>query len=108
MKSTLKDMKGSLLFWGVGRIYSYGPAVAATSWEGVSMPVKEKILQDVDKLSLKLTRETDQVVPGIKTKMLFYIMRRMHQKGMNPVDQAYWKEKGWLDKERPWKKRAKG
>ena len=108
MKSTLKDMKGSLLFWGVGRIYSYGPAVAATCWEGVSMPVKEKILQDVDKLSLKLTRETDQVVPGIKTRLLFYIMRRMHQKGMNPVDQAYWKEKGWLDKERPWKKKAEG
>ena len=108
MKSTLKDMKGSLLFWGVGRSYSYGPAVAATCWEGVSMPVKEKILQDVDKLSLKLTRETDQVVPGIKTRLLFYIMRRMHQKGMNPVDQAYWKEKGWLDKERPWKKKTEG
>ena len=52
--------------------------------------------------------ETDQVVPGIKTRLLFYIMRRMHQKGMNPVDQAYWKEKGWLDKERPWKKKAEG
>ena len=52
--------------------------------------------------------ETDQVVPGIKTRLLFYIMRRMHQKGMNPLDQAYWKEKGWLDKERPWKKKAEG
>ena len=70
MKSTLKDMKGSLLFWGVGRIYSYGPAVAATCWEGVSMPVKEKILQDADKLSLKLTRETDQVVPESAIEML--------------------------------------
>ncbi|MCI9227668.1 MAG: flavodoxin family protein [Dorea sp.] len=106
MRSTLKDMKESLLFWGVGRVYSYGTAVAATCWEDVSSSVKEKILQDVDKLALKLTRDTEQVVPGLKTKILFYVLRHMHQKGMNPADQAYWKEKGWLDKERPWKKNA--
>ncbi len=104
MKSTLKDIKDSLRFWGVGRIYSYGAAVAAVSWEDVEGSIKERILQDVDKLALKLNRETNQVVPSFQTKVLFYVLRRMHRKGMNPVDQAYWREKGWLDKERPWKK----
>lgn len=107
MKSTLKDMKGSLLFWGTGRIYSYGAAVAATSWEGVDSSIKAKIRQDVDKLASKIIKDPNQVVPSLKTKILFYIMRHMHQKGLNPVDQAYWKEKGWLDRERPWKKGAK-
>ncbi len=107
MRSTLKDMKQSLFFWGVGRIYTYGVAVAATKWEDVSQEIKEKIVQDIDKLALKFIQEPEQVTPSIKTKILFYIMRHMHQKGMNPIDQAYWKEKGWLEKERPWKKKVK-
>lgn len=104
MYSTLKDMKSSLRFWGVARIYTYGIAVGAICWEGVSASVKEKIVEDIDKLSLKLTRETDKVEPSIRTEILFYIMRHMHKKGMNPVDQEYWREKGWLGKDRPWKK----
>lgn len=97
-------MKSSLRFWGVARIYTYGIAVGAISWEGVAASVKDKIVGDIDKLSLKLTRETDKVEPSIRTEILFYIMRHMHKKGMNPVDQEYWREKGWLGKGRPWKK----
>ena len=104
MKSTLKDMKSSLFFWGVARIYTYGIAVAAIRWEDVEMPVKEKIVNDVDQLALKLTRDTASVTPGWKTKVLFYIMRHMQQNGKNLADVTYWKEKGWLGKERPWKK----
>ncbi len=105
MRSTIKDIKSSLFFWGVARIYTYGIAVGATQWEDVSMAVKAKIVEDVDKMAVKFTRETDKVEPSFWTELLFYILRHMHKKGMNPVDQAYWKEKGWLDKERPWKQK---
>lgn len=105
MKSTLKDIKDSLFFWGIAKIYTYGVAVAATSWEEVEKAKKDKIELEIDKIVLKLKRDTEKVKPGIKTKILFYIMRSMHKKGMNPVDQEYWKEKGWLDKERPWGKK---
>jgi len=27
----------------------------------------------------------------------------MEKNGWNPKDVDYWKEKGWLDKKRPWK-----
>ncbi|MGF0034513.1 flavodoxin family protein [Bariatricus sp. SGI.154] len=105
MKSTLKDIKDSLFFWGIAKIYTYGVAVAATSWEEVEKAKKDKIELEIDKIVLKLKRDTEKVKPGIKTKILFYIMRSMHKKGMNPVDQEYWKEKGWLEKERPWGKK---
>ena len=106
MRSTLRDMKASLRFWGVARIYTYGIAVGAIRWEDVEMPVKERIVEGIDKLSLKLTREIDKVEPSILTEVLFYVLRHMHKKGMNPVDQEYWREKGWLGKERPWKKKT--
>ncbi len=101
MRSTLRDMKVSLRFWGVARIYTYGIAVGAIRWEDVEMPVKERIVEGIDKLSLKLTREIDKVEPSILTEVLFYVLRQM-----NPVDQEYWREKGWLGKERPWKKKT--
>ena len=94
MRSTLRDMKVSLRFWGVARIYTYGIAVGAIRWEDVEMPVKERIV------------EIDKVEPSILTEVLFYVLRHMHKKGMNPVDQEYWREKGWLGKERPWKKKT--
>lgn len=106
MRSTLRDMKASLRFWGVARIYTYGIAVGAIRWEDVEMPVKERIVEGIDKLYLKLTREIDKVEPSILTEVLFYVLRHMHKKGMNPVDQEYWREKGWLGKERPWKKKT--
>lgn len=106
MKSTLKDIKDSLFFWGIAKIYTYGAAVAATSWEEVEKAKKDKIELEIDKIVLKIKRDTDKVKPGIKTKILFYIMRSMHKKGMNHVDQEYWKEKGWLGKERPWRKKV--
>ncbi len=106
MRSTLKDIKSSLFFWGVARIYTYGIAVAAVRWEDVQMPIKEKIVNDVDRLAMKLTRDTASVTPALKTKILFYIMRHMQQNGKHLPDVTYWKEKGWLGKERPWKKAA--
>ena len=70
------------------------------------MSIKEKIVNDVDQLALKLTRDTASVTPALKTKILFYIMRHIQQNGKHLPDVTYWKEKGWLGKARPWKKAA--
>ena len=85
-----------------GRIMDVSAALTDASINIATM----QVFRDKRGGSAVMVVETDQVVPGIKTRLLFYIMRRMHQKGMNPVDQAYWKEKGWLGKARPWKKAA--
>ncbi len=33
-------------------------------------------------------------------------MSKLQRKGFNEADAAYWKEKGWCGKKRPWKKAA--
>ena len=43
MKYTNKDMADSLFFWGIPRIYKYGVAVRAISYEKVDDKTKKKI-----------------------------------------------------------------
>lgn len=105
MKSTNKDMADSLFFWGVAKIYRYGVAVSATSYEEVSDKRKKKIDSKTTKLANKVKATAGKVRPGIKTKAFFFIMRMMQKNGWNEADFTYWKEKGWLEKKRPWKKK---
>lgn len=103
MKSTNKDISDSLFFWGVGKIFKYGKGVAAINWEGVNENNKQKISEDVERISNKILKCSKNVTPGIKVKMLFNIMRRVQKKGgFNPADYEYWKDQGWLEKSRPW------
>ena len=103
MKSTLRDMADSLSFWGVARVYRYGAAVAATDWEGVSEKVRSKIDVATSRIANKIVARSGHVTPSLKTKATFMIMRMMQREGYNPLDVDYWKSKGWLERERPWK-----
>ncbi|WMJ22986.1 NAD(P)H-dependent oxidoreductase [Paludicola sp. MB14-C6] len=104
MKSTNKDIKDSLKFWGVGRILTYGKGVAAISWDGVSDKKKKSIEITIKQIAKKIKKREKNVKPSLKVKMMFYIMRLMEKRGgFNPVDYEYWKAKGWLEKKRPWK-----
>jgi Multimeric flavodoxin WrbA len=104
MKSAIRDISDSLNYWGVGRIYKYGKAVKAISWQSVSEKDKMAIQKAVDKYSSRIIKKMNKVTPGIKVKSLFYIMRAMHKKFyINEIDKAYWKGQGWLDSARPWK-----
>lgn len=103
MKSANKDMADSLFFWGVGRIYQYGCAVAATSWEGITEKKRAEIDRKTSSIAAKITRRAGHVCPGLKTKAMFGIMRMFQKNGYNPKDVAYWKDVGWLGSVRPWK-----
>lgn len=103
MKSTNKDMMDSLLFWGVARIYQYGVSVAAVNWNGVSEKKKRKIDKATSEIAKKIGNRSGNVKPGIKSRGMFMVMRFMQKIIANPKDVAYWEEKGWLGKERPWK-----
>ena len=103
MKSTLKDMADSLSFWGVARVYRYGAAVAATDWEGVSEKRRGKIDAATSRIASKIVARNGHVTPSLRTKATFMVMRMMQRNGYNPLDVDYWKSKGWLERERPWK-----
>lgn len=103
MKSTNKDIVDSLTFWGVGKIFTYGKAVAAVNWEGVSEKKKVSIEKDVAKLSAKILHRCGNVKPSLKVKILFYVMRFMQKRfTISPVDKEYWQKQGWLKHKRPW------
>lgn len=104
MKSANKDMADSLFFWGVPVVYRYGAAVRATSYEKVSEKNKRKIDRKTSAIAEKIKARAGKVRPGIKTIGFFNIMRMMQKGAWNEADKVYWKEKGWLEKKRPWKK----
>ena len=103
MKSTNKDMADSLFFWGVAKIYNYGIAVRATSWNGINEKTKDSIERKTTALANKIKKNYGRVKPSVKTKGFFAIMRLMQKSGRNEADSLYWKEKGWTGKKRPWK-----
>ena len=103
MRSTNKDMAHSLFFWGVAKIYKYGIGVAAVDWNKVSEKKKQKIEKATSSIANKIRKRNGKVKPGIKTKGFFNIMRLAQKNGWNKADVIYWKEKGWLNKARPWK-----
>lgn len=103
MKSACKDMKDSMSFWGIPNIYCYGEAVRAVAWKEVTEKTKKKIKRKVCELAAEVRKNHGRVMPGIRTKVMFTIMRMIHRKGFNEVDDLYWKRKGWLKGKRPWK-----
>ncbi len=103
MGSANKDMAHSLGYWGVGRVYKLGCAVAAADWDSVSEKKRSYIEKKTDAIANKIKSRHGRVKPGFKTKAMFGIMRQFQKNGYNPLDMAYWKEKGWLGKDRPWK-----
>jgi len=103
-KSTIKDVEDCLFYLGIPKIYKYGLAVQAMSWDEVSSEKKEKIGEMADKLARKLSQGELPCV-GIKTRFMFSMMGMIQKKGWNssPIETQYWKEKGWLDGKKPWK-----
>lgn len=103
MKSTNRDIAHSTFFWGVAKTYTYGVAVMQTSWENVNPKKKQAIEKKLDALAKKIVKRQGHVSPSVKTKVFFSVMRQLQKHGWNEADSNYWKEKGWLEKKRPWK-----
>ncbi len=103
MKSTNKDMADSLFWWGVARIYKYGTAVRAVSWEQVDGKQKQAIEKKLEALAQKIRSRQGKIRPSVKTRVFFNVMRQMQKHGWNEADVKYWQRKGWTGKKRPWK-----
>lgn len=104
MNSANKDMKDSLSFWGIPKIYSLGVAVRATSWNGVKPDIKAKVERKVSHIADRIKQSGIKKRVSFKGNILFNVMSIVNRKGgMNPADSEYWKSKGWTDKKRPWK-----
>ena len=103
MKSTNKDMKDSLSFWGVPKIYSIGTAVMACSWDEVKPKIKAKIEKKTDSISAKIRHTKIKPRVSVKGWFFFTAMHFANKAGWNPADSEYWKSKGWTENKRPWR-----
>lgn len=105
IRSTIKDMRDSLSFWGVPKIYSLGAAVMAVSWNEVKPSVKAKIESKANRIAAKIKASGIKPRVSVKGRFFFTVFRLVNRKdGMNPTDSEYWKSKGWTEKTKPWKK----
>lgn len=103
MSKTVKDIKDSMDYWCVGRVYTYKKGIFKGHWDELKPEVQESMKKRILKTADKIKKHEGNVTPRLKVKAFFYIFRSMHgKKQYNPVDVRYWKKKGWLGKVRPW------
>ena len=102
-KKAVKDITNALFYWGISYILPYGISIQAMNWDGIRDKKKQKIEKDTTKIANKILKKKNVKV-GIKTKVIFMLMRMMQKgnMGSGDADRAYWEENGWLGKERPW------
>lgn len=109
--STAKDIKDSLSWWGVTKIKTCSfKLMSNVFWDQIPEKKRNSMTSKLQKFASKISR-IDFSKParaGIVAKAKFFVVRMM-QTGLykdNPeyVDAKYWKQNGWLDEKRPWKR----
>ena len=103
MKSTVKDVRDSMDYWGVARthvisqkVWNYDDTTLPDSFQREAEAKVKKIAENVRKKAAYLT-------PCLKVICLFYLFRFLHKnRKMTPVDDEYWWEKGYVEG-KPWK-----
>lgn len=102
-KSTVKDIKDNMDFWGVGKVYEFAESVRAADWEGVKPDNKVKYEKEIVKISNKIMSNKGKVKPRLKVKLNFYQFRMLQKKiNLSEVDRAHWDRQGYLGNKRPW------
>ena len=99
-----KSIAKQMTWWGIPKIYRMHFNVRAAGWEDVSEKIKKRIIRKIEKLSRSVKNKIGKTGPGIKTKLLFGVMRKMQQSNTwNMADRDYWQKNNWLEASRPWK-----
>ncbi|MCP1110242.1 flavodoxin family protein [Ohessyouella blattaphilus] len=102
MRSACKDISTSLFHWGTARTYTYKMASASTTWENVKEDKKKRAEMDLSGMAKTIIDRSFAPVPRVPVKLWFHLCRLVIPKMGNDCDMNYWRDKGWLDKRRPW------
>lgn len=99
-----KALKEQMFWIGIPKVIKCNKRVNADSWETVPEKIKASIDKDTSKIATKAETKVGNTKPSFRLKFMFNIMRMMQKANTwSKVDRDYWKENGWLDKNRPWK-----
>lgn len=103
-KTAINTIKSSVKGWGVSYIKTIGKAVHANKWDVIPEKDKKVLDKKINKV-VKDLKKNKPVRASLSTKISFKFFGFLHKKDWDsdPCEKEYWNEKGWLDKNRPWK-----
>lgn len=110
-RSSARDIKHSLSWWGISEIEIFtGRLINNMLWENLTEKKRVNLEKKIKHLSEKLSAIDYKIPAKIKaiTKIKFLscriIQQSLHKADPEYLDGKYWAERGWLAKNRPWKK----
>lgn len=109
-KSTSKDIKHSLSWWGISKIGMFRDSLMSDIiWDKLSENKRKKLTKKINKLAVRFSK-INYVKPAhttlmtkIKFKFCRLIQKKVRKNGVAGLDNEYWHNNGWLGKSRPWK-----
>lgn len=109
-KSTAKDIKHSLSWWGISKIGVFsGALMGDIVWDKLSEKKRKKLTKNINRLSCKFAKINyakpahTKLLIKIKFKFCRLIQKQVRKNGVAGLDNEYWYNNGWLGKSRPWK-----
>ena len=109
-KSTVKDIKHSLSWWGISKIGVFKCALMSDIiWDKIPINRRNKMIKKINKLAYKFKKinysKPANTSISVKIKFAFcrMIQKQVRKNGTIGVDNEYWFNKGWLGNSRPWK-----
>ena len=112
-KSTAKDIKDSLSWWGVSsiRVCTF-KLMSEIRWDRIPEKKRKQITVKLINVADKI-KQIDFTRPArtsLITRFKFYAVRMLQtglgKKDPEYTDYKYWKSNGWIDDKRPWKDNA--
>lgn len=109
-KASAKDIKHSLSWWGISKIEVFtGSLMSDVLWDKIPEKKRKALTNGVNRLARKLAKinyaKPARTKLAVKIKFAFcrIIQKRVRKNGVEGLDNRYWQDNGWLDRNRPWK-----
>lgn len=110
-KSTAKDIKDSLSWWGISYIKVFTTALMSDIvWDKLSEKKCKNIKKKLFKLANKISKikydkpAHTNIVCKFKFMLCRIIQKKIFATNKESIDAQYWNNNGWLKKDRPWKR----
>ena len=111
-KSTAQDIKHSLSWWGISKTGVFSSSLMDDIiWDKLSEKKRKSLTNNINKLARKFAKinyskpAKTTLITKIKFKICRLIQKKVQKSDIDGLDCKYWQEHGWLDKNRPWKRK---
>lgn len=109
-KTTAKDIKHSLSWWGISKIGVFsGALMGDIIWNKLPEKKRKDLTNGINKLARKFLKidysklARAKLTTKIKFECCRLIQKQVRKNGVGGLDSEYWLNNDWLEKGRPWK-----